>query len=49
MTKATAISLMILEAKNRGLTIAEALDEVCGDGTYDKLVSELYDELRAAK
>lgn len=41
------ISLMILAKVAEGMTPPQALDAVCGAGTYDQLVSTLYDELRA--
>jgi hypothetical protein len=59
MTKAQAISQMILDqaqakANFRFSSMAtdvtamkEAIDFVLGAGTYDRLVSDLYDELRA--
>ena len=30
-----------------GFTVDAALDAVCGKGTYDNLVSDLYDQLNA--
>lgn len=58
MTKAQAISQMILDRAiriaefhsiptNSKLAVSGAIDHVLGAGTYDKLVSDLYDELRA--
>lgn len=57
MTKTQAISKMIIDkmisvsnATGNGFgdkaTVRTALDHVLGEGTYDKLVSDLYDELR---
>jgi hypothetical protein len=59
MTKAQAISQMLIEkieqlsnfkgvSFGHGDSVKEAIDFVLGEGTYDKLVSDLYDELRAA-
>ena len=42
-----AISARILAAMGAGLPVNEAIDAVLGAGTTDKLVSDLYDELRA--
>lgn len=41
------ISQLILNAIASGKTTAEAIDEVCGAGTFSNLVDELYSELRA--
>lgn len=41
------ISAAILLEINNGANPAAALDAVLGAGTYDKLVSDLYDALRA--
>lgn len=60
MTKTQAISKMILDkiqsvssvngwAFNDATAVKVAVDYVLGEGAYDKLVSDLYDELRAAK
>lgn len=32
---------------SRGFSVKEAFDKTMGEGAYDKLVSDLYDELRA--
>jgi hypothetical protein len=45
--KNAAISAQILAAISEGKTVAEAMDAVLGAGTYAKLRSELYEELRA--
>lgn len=58
MTKTQAISKMIMDkmesvasvngwAFNDAAAVKAAIDHVLGEGTYDKLVSDLYDELRA--
>lgn len=47
MTKTQAISLMIIEKKNAGMNIQEAIDSVLGEGTSKEIISELYDALRA--
>ena len=49
MTKTQYISKLILEAYARCGDIRQALDEVCGAGMSEKLVSELYAELRGSK
>ncbi len=41
------ISLRILVLKAQGKTTREAIDAVLGAGTSEKLVSDLYDALRA--
>ena len=48
MTKTQKISLLILKAHASGMDIKAAIDHVCGAGTSAKLISDLYDELRAA-
>lgn len=58
MTKTQAISKMILDkieshssvngcAFNDAASVKVAIDHVLGAGTYDRIVSETYDELRA--
>lgn len=42
-----AISAAILAHVAAGLTIGQAIDAVLGVGTYDQIVTELYNELRA--
>ena len=32
---------------SRGFSVKEAFDKTMGEGAYNKLVSDLYDELRA--
>jgi hypothetical protein len=41
------ISAKILIKVAEGMTIDQALDEVCGAGTFAKLASDLYHQLRA--
>lgn len=59
MTKTEAISRMILDQLARSAAgtgnpctdavhVRAAIDAVLGEGTYDKLASDVYDELRAA-
>lgn len=43
------ISAKILTLVSTGMTVQEALDAVCGAGTFEKLASDLYDALREAK
>ena len=42
-----AISRKILQNVAAGMTLCEALDAVLGEGTYDRLASDLYDALRS--
>ncbi len=46
MTKAQKISEMILHELAVTGSLTEAFDKVMGEGAYEKLASELYDELR---
>lgn len=46
MTINQAISAKILIKVASGMDIKSALDSVCGVGSYDGLVSDLYEELR---
>lgn len=46
MNKNSAISAMILSLVAEGMDIAAAMDAVCGEGSYDRMVSDLYDGLR---
>lgn len=32
---------------SRGFSVRQAFDKVMGDGAYDRIVSEVYDEIRA--
>lgn len=45
--KSALISAAILGLISAGFTPADALNAVCGEGVYDRLVSDLYDALRA--
>jgi hypothetical protein len=45
--KAALISKRIKMLLMQGKSIKDAMDAVLGAGTYDKVVSDLYDELRA--
>lgn len=45
--KNSIISAQILARVAEGATMREALDGVLGVGTYDRMVGELYDQLRA--
>lgn len=47
MTKQQAISAKIATLVAQGMDISEALDAVCGAGTYEKLASDVYHGLRA--
>jgi hypothetical protein len=49
MNTTQIISAKILLAQANGMELAQAIDHVLGAGTYDKMVSDLYDTLRAAK
>jgi DNA integrity scanning protein DisA with diadenylate cyclase activity len=46
-TKAQQISRAILSRVTAGMSVRDAIDEVLGAGTSSKLVSEIYDTLRA--
>lgn len=48
MNKDQVISAKILMAQSQGMTLEAAIDHVLGAGTYDRLVSDLYNKLRAA-
>lgn len=47
MTKTQQISKLIIEAFGRSGDIRQAIDEVCGAGSSARLISELYEHLRA--
>ena len=47
MTKTQYISAMIKGLIDMGATKKEAFDAVLGEGRYDAMVGDLYDELRA--
>ena len=40
------ISLRIITLQQNGITLPEAFDAVLGAGSYDAMVTELYEELR---
>lgn len=40
------ISRAILMLVNAGVSLPEAFDRVCGTGSYSRIVSDLYDDLR---
>ena len=46
MTKTQAINDMIIALTKMGFSAREALDMVCGAGTYDRMAEELYWEFR---
>ena len=46
MTKTQAISAMILAKVAEGMTAREAMSAVCGADKVEKMISDLYDELR---
>ena len=45
MTKTTAISLAIVTLTKTGLSVSEAVDQVLGAGTYERIASDVYDGL----
>ena len=45
--KNAAISDLIIREVESGKTVREAIDSVCGAGSFDRLAEELYRELRA--
>jgi hypothetical protein len=45
--KAAEISRRIMALRAQGKSVKDAIDAVLGAGAYDKLASDLYDELRA--
>lgn len=45
--KQAKISALILSKVAEGMSPREALDAVCGPGTFAKLAGDLYTELRA--
>jgi hypothetical protein len=47
MTKAQKISEMILIELAATGSIKQAFDKVIGEGAYDKLAGEIYEQLRA--
>lgn len=49
LTKTQVISLQVLLLKEAGATVKEAFDAVLGAGAYNRLASDVYDELRGCK
>lgn len=47
MSKQQIISAKILALVAGGMDVREALDKVCGAGSFERLASYLYDVLRA--
>ena len=47
IAKNAEISRRILAKKLEGMSLKQAFDSVLGEGRYDQLVSDVYDELRA--
>ena len=47
MSKKGFISEAILSFVSNGMSLPDAIDLVLGEGTYQKVVSDVYDELRA--
>jgi hypothetical protein len=47
MTTQQKISLAILTKVQAGMSIEQAIDAALGAGTFSKLASDVYDELRA--
>jgi len=47
MTKAQKISEMILIELAETGSMRQAFDKVMGEGTYDKLAGEIYEQIRA--
>jgi hypothetical protein len=45
-TKNKAVRLLILQKMAAGMSAPEALDAVCGAGTYKRLAGDLWAELR---
>ncbi len=43
--KNAVISAHIVDRMREGLTVAEAIDAVIGDGTFQRIASELYDTI----
>ena len=48
MTKQQAISARILILQNKGASHEQAFDKVLGQGAFDAMASQLFDELNAA-
>ena len=47
MTKTQQISAAILAKVAEGMTVIDALKAVCGEANVEKMIDELYAELRA--
>lgn len=45
MSKAQVISYRIAVRVNSGMAVCDAFNDVLGAGSYEKLASEVYDEL----
>ena len=48
MTKNQAISARILILQNKGASHKQAFDKVLGEGSFDAMAIQLFDDLRAA-
>ena len=48
MTKQQAISARILILQNKGASHEQAFDKVLGEGSFDAMASQLFEELNAA-
>jgi len=46
MTNQQAISLLILNEISNGVPVREAIDQICGKGASEKMIGELYEQLR---
>jgi len=46
-TPDVVISLRLVEQMSQGKSVKEAIDAICGVGTFEKLAGDLYDQLRA--
>lgn len=44
--KKAQISVALIRRVNNGMTVREAMDDMMGAGTFDKLAGEVYDALR---
>lgn len=47
ITKDQAISVMLTSMMDAGWDVGDAIDEVLGEGTFEHIVSDVYDALRA--
>jgi hypothetical protein len=47
MNKTQEISRRIIEKVSEGMTVKDAINAVIGAGTFERLASDLYDDLRA--